>query len=132
MLIVSALFLAAAVAAVPAVPRTMRLDYFHTGAAAEERFAPDGVVVEGPWPGPSDRMLDDTNLGKYFFVVIDRATNRALYSRGFASIYGEWETTTEAKETTRTFHESLRFPEPSAPVQIVVKKRDRQNAFREV
>jgi hypothetical protein len=48
----------------------MRLDYFHTGTAADERFAPDGVVVEGSWPGPSDRMLDDTNLGRYFFVVI--------------------------------------------------------------
>ena len=33
---------------------------------------------------------------------------------------------------TRTFHESLRFPLPAAPVQVVVKKRDAQNAFREV
>ena len=55
-----------------------------------------------------------------------------LYSRGFASIYGEWETTGEAKETSRTFHESLRFPQPGGPVQIVVKKRDAKNAFREV
>ena len=111
---------------------TLRVDYFHTGDAAGERFALDGVVFEGDWPGRPDAVLDDTNLGKYFFVVLDRKTNRPLYSRGFASIYGEWETTDEAKEMTRTFHESVRFPAPTAPVQLVLKKRDRQNAFREI
>jgi hypothetical protein len=119
-------------AAPPEPPRAMRLDYFHTGTATEERFSLDGVVLEGPWPGPSDRRLDDTNFGKYAFEVIDRATNRVLYSRGFASIYGEWETTSEARDTSRGFHESVRFPAPAAPVQVVMKKRDARNAFREV
>ncbi len=118
-------------AAAPA-PRTMRVDYYHTGDAAEERFSLDSVAIEGEWPGRLDRLVDDTNLGKYLFEVRDRKTNRILYSRGFASIYGEWETTDEAKETHRTFSESVRFPAPDAPVQLVLKKRDAQNAFREV
>jgi hypothetical protein len=33
---------------------------------------------------------------------------------------------------TRAFHESVRFPEPPGPVQVVIEKRDAQNAFREV
>ena len=64
--------------------------------------------------------------------MIDRATNRVLYSRGFASIYGEWETTDEAKERFHTFHESLRFPAPAGPVRVVVRKRDAKNAFQEI
>jgi hypothetical protein len=115
-----------------AAPRTMRLDYFHTGNAAEEVFALDSAVLEGEWPGPPDKAIDDTNLGKYYFEVVDRRTNRILFSRGFASIFGEWELTEEAKETRRTFHESLRFPEPAGPVQVVLKKRDQRNAFTEV
>ena len=128
------MFLYAAMATgVSAAPRTMRVDYFHTGNASEERFSLDRVVLEPlEWPGNPARSIDDTNLGKYFFEVIDRASNRVLYSRGFASIYGEWETTGEAKEILRTFHESLRFPAPAGPVQILVKKRDARNAFREV
>ena len=114
-------------------PRTLRLDYYHTGTAASEVFAVDRLVVEPTaWPGNPAQPVDDTNLGKYLFEVIDRASNRVVYSRGFASIFGEWETTGEAKAATRTFHESLRFPMPPAPVQVVVKKRDSRNAFREV
>src|SRR5207302_9982031 len=62
----------------------------------------------------------------------DAATGRIVYSRGFSSIYGEWETTAEAKSLHRTFSESLRFPAPDKPVRIVVSKRDRKNAFRDI
>ncbi len=80
-------------------PRTMRVDYFHTGKADAEWFSFDRVVLEPlPWPGNPRKPIDDTNLGKYLFEVIDRASNRVVYSRGFASVFGEWETTGEAKE----------------------------------
>ena len=127
------LLLAAALqAAAPAEPPpTLRLDYFHTGSATEERFALDSLAVEGPWPGNPRRPVDDTNLGRYLFEVRDRATNAVVYSRGFASIYGEWETTEEASRAFRTFHESVRFPMPAGPVQVIVKKRDAQGLFRE-
>jgi hypothetical protein len=113
-------------------PRTLRLDYFHGGAATEEHISFDGLVLEGPWPGRLDRAIDDTNLGRYYFEVLDRKTNHVLYSRGYASIFGEWQETPEAKEVRRQFHESLRFPAPTAPVQVVVKRRDAQNAFHEM
>jgi hypothetical protein len=117
----------------PAAPRTMRVDYFHTGDATEERFALDRLVLEPlPFPGRPDRAVDDTNLGKFLFEVRELATQRLLYSRGFASIYGEWETTAEAKTAHRTFSESLRFPAPTAPAQVVVKRRAADRTFREV
>jgi hypothetical protein len=89
-------------------------------------------VREGPWPGLLDRAVDESNLGRYLFEVRDRGTNRLLFSRGFASVYGEWETTDEAKQVRRAFHESVRFPEPTGPAQVLLKKRDASQAFREV
>src|SRR5262245_1668768 len=112
---------------------TMRVDYYHTGTATQESFSLDRIVIEPlPWPGHPQKNIDETNLGKYIFEVRERATNRLLYSRGFASIYGEWETTDEAKTMSRSFSESFRFPQPDSPVQIVLKKRDAANAFREI
>jgi hypothetical protein len=111
---------------------TMRIDFYHTGNAKEERFSLDRVVREPlPWSGNPSRPLDDTNRGKYFFEVADAASGRILYSRGFSSIYGEWETTGEAQKIDRTFSESIRFPAPAAPFRVVVKKRDSRNAFRD-
>jgi hypothetical protein len=129
----ASILLALALTASAAPPRTFRVDAFHTGNATEERFALDRLVVEPlPFPGNPDRPLDELNIGRYLFEVRDLATNRLLYSRGYATIFGEWETTAEAKEVNRTFHESLRFPAPDSPVQVVVRKRDGRNAFREI
>jgi IgA Peptidase M64/Peptidase M64 N-terminus len=116
-----------------AAPGTMRVDYFHTGTSKEEHFSLDRVVIEPlEWPGNPGRPLDDTNLGKYLIEIVDRTTNRVVYSRGFASIFGEWETTPEADATTRTFQESVRFPAPERPVRLVIKKRDARNDFHEL
>jgi hypothetical protein len=116
-----------------AAPGTMRVDYYHTGNEKEERFSLDRVVLEPlPWPGNLSRPLDGTNRGKYFFEVADAASGQAIYSRGFSSIYGEWETTGESKTVNRTFSESLRFPAPDRPVRIAVSKRDAKNVFRRI
>ena len=109
----------------------MRVDYLQTGGLGIEAVALDRIVNDGPWPGSRTSLVDETNLGKYLFEVVDRGTNRVLYSRGFASLYGEWETTPEAGEMHRTFSGTLRFPWPKSPVQLVLKKRDRVNAFHE-
>jgi hypothetical protein len=110
---------------------TMRVDYLHTGGRGIEAVAIDRILNDGPWPGSRTNLVDDTNLGKYLFEVVDRATNRVIYSRGFASLFGEWETTPDAKDVHRTFSGTLRFPWPKQPVQVVMKKRDRLNAFHE-
>ena len=112
---------------------TMRVDYYHTGNATQEHFSLDRVVVEPlGWPGDPQKAIDTTARGKYFFEVVDDASKKVVYSRGFASVYGEWETTAEAKAMNRTFSESLRFPGVDKPAHIVLKKRDAKNAFQDV
>ena len=120
-------------AVLSAAPNTMRVDYYHTGNSKQEIFSVDRIQIEPlPWPGDISRTIDDTNLGKYFFEVRDDKKKRVLYSRGFASIFGEWETTDEAKQTTKTFSESFRFPAPDVAVEIVLKKRNADNSWREI
>jgi len=132
-LIIAFAFLFLFVTAAGAATQTMRLDYYHTGDASSEVFSVERIVIEPlPWPGDLKQASDTSNLGKYFFEVRDAKTKQVLYSRGFASIYGEWETTDEAKTSKRTFTESLRFPAPSAPVSIVVKKRDAKNIWQDI
>jgi hypothetical protein len=112
--------------------KTMRLDYYHTGDASHEVLSLERVVSDGPWAGSRQLLIDDTNFGKYFFDVIDAESGELIYSRGFASLYGEWETTGEAREMHRTYHESVRFPWPKNPVKVVLRKRDDLTTFHEI
>jgi hypothetical protein len=68
-------------------------------------------------------LVDPFDWGEYSFKVLDAETNKLLYSRGFCSVFGEWRTTAEAKRRWGTFHESLRFPWPQRPVQVVLRHR---------
>lgn len=112
--------------------KTMRVDYFHTGNAKEETFAIDKVQNDGNWPGSQKILIDKLELGPYFFKIIDEETKTLLYSRGFASIFGEWQTTLEAEIQWGTFHESLRFPWPLKTVRLFIMKRDENNNFQAV
>ncbi len=114
-------------------PATVRLDYFHTGDHEMEVFSVDEIVIEPlPWPGNTSWPIDETHRGKYLFEILDPATGDVIYSRSFSSIYGEWETTGEARRMKRTFHESLRFPHPGKSVEIVLRKRGASNEFTEI
>jgi len=113
--------------------KTVRIDYHHSGHADLELISLQRIRVEGPWAGSRTRLLDDLNLGKYFFEIVDVQTQRVLYSRGFSSIYGEWETTGPAAAgTLGTLEETLRFPEPKLPFQVRMRKRDASGIFGEI
>ncbi|MGP0097932.1 MAG: IgA Peptidase M64 [Terriglobales bacterium] len=124
LVLVSLLNGAAVFAASQAAPRTLRVDYYHTGNSHEEWFSMDRIVLEPlEWPGNPGKTIDESQLGNYLFEVRDRASGKLLYSRGFGSVFGEWKTTEEALHANRTFSESLRFPNPEAPVVVSLKER---------
>ncbi|NWJ52741.1 MAG: peptidase M64 [Bacteroidetes bacterium] len=112
--------------------KTMRLDLFHNGTASEEHFSVDQTVNDGLWPGSKTKLIDRLELGSYFFQVIDKESKTLLYSRGFANVFGEWQSTPEAKKDWGTFQESLRFPWPLKPVTVIVEKRDATNHFEPI
>ena len=112
--------------------KTMRLDYFHSGTSSEDHFAKDKVVSDGIWGGSRKSLIDDLKFGPYFFEVIDKESKVLLYSRGFASVFGEWQSIPDATRNWGTFSESLRFPWPKKPVTVIINKRDSTNNFSKV
>ncbi|NQT25361.1 peptidase M64 [candidate division KSB1 bacterium] len=111
--------------------QTMRVDYIHSGTAKTEAFSVDEIYIESVWAGSHKNLIDTLNLGKYLFEIYDVKTNQLIYSRGFCSIFGEWQTTDEAKNRRRAFSESIRFPNPKNKVKITLSSRDDNNIFME-
>ncbi len=115
------------------INKTMRLDYYHTADADKEIMTIDCIYQQGEWGGNPDQLLDPFNNGLYRIQIYDIASNTLIYSRGFNSYCGEYQTTRPAIENIKkTFHESARFPCPQKPVLFVLQKRDNQNLFHPV
>lgn len=112
---------------------TMRLDYFHSGDHRKELFSLDQLVIEPlSWAGNHNQPIDKLTRGKYLAEIYDIKSKQLIFSQSFSSIFGEWETTNEATQLSRSFHESVRFPQPSDSFLLVIKKRDKSNEFKSV
>jgi hypothetical protein len=115
-----------------AAPRTLRVDYYHTGNSQQEWFSLDRTVLEPlDWPGNPAKAIDESGLGNYLFEVREKQSGKLAYSRGFNSAFAEWRDTKEALLANRTFSESLRFPSPEVPVEVSLKAR-KGESFQEV
>jgi hypothetical protein len=111
----------------------MRVDFYHTGNHETEMFSLEQVVIEPlPWTGNMHRPIDETLRGKYLFEIVDPESGNIAWSRSFSSIYGEWETTSEARWMNRTYHESVRFPAQENEFDLVLKMRTPGNGFEEI
>jgi hypothetical protein len=117
----------------------MRVDYYHIGTKGQEQITLDKVYEEGAWPGSKVDLLDTLNLGDSFFKVTDLQTNNLIYSRGYSTLFGEWQTTDEAMNgVSKTCQETVRFPFPKRKVVVNFYRRDKfvaageMMAFREV
>lgn len=111
---------------------TLRIDYIHSGNSDTEHFSIARYITEGAWGGKTAHPIDSLTLGLYFLEISDYQTGKLLYSQGFNSVFGEWQTTQEAQNITREFHESIRIPYPQRIVTITLKKRDTQNILKPI
>ncbi len=111
------------------VDQTIRFDFFHTGNKTTETISFDKLVKEGEWSGPKKNLIDPFGYGNYFFKVFDVTSNNLIYSRGFSTLYQEWQTTEESKNTIRSFPGSIIMPFPKEKIRVEIYRRDRKNNF---
>lgn len=114
------------------VNKTMRVDYIHGGNAVSEDFKVFGIKNDGEWGGRVRVMNDPYNLGLYAFDIVDAASGKIIYTQGFCSVFGEWQTTAEAGKMNKNFEECARFPWPKNIFKLVMRKRDSTNTFQTI
>ncbi|MBW1827669.1 MAG: hypothetical protein JRI78_11995 [Deltaproteobacteria bacterium] len=113
--------------------KTMRIDYYHFGNAQSEEVTVDQIYMQDIWAGNLKNLIDPFNNGAYFVKVYDVASNVLIYSKGFNSIFGEYQTTDPAiNGEKRTYHESALIPCPKASVIFVLEKRNKMNILKPV
>jgi hypothetical protein len=107
--------------------KTLRLDYYHTGNSVEDSYSIDELIEEPYWGGSKTNLLDRFDYGKYKFIIKDFESGKEIYSRTYATLFSEWQTTDEAKQTIKSFRETIIFPYPKNPVIVEFYSRDKKN-----
>lgn len=111
--------------------KTLRIDYFRTGNSETEIISIDELIEEPFWGGSKTNLIDVFDYGNHKFEVYDLATETLIFSNTSSSLFSEWQTTAEARETWRTFSETIIFPFPKQKVFVVFYTRDRSNEWVE-
>lgn len=111
--------------------KTLRMDYYHSGNSDEESYYFDELIEEPYWGGSKINLVDTFEYGHYYMKVFNKSNDSLLYSRGFSSLFGEWQTTDEAKITQRSLSEAVVFPYPKQIVDVVLYSRNWNGIFEE-
>ena len=107
--------------------KTLRLDYYHTGNDTSDSYSFDELIEEPYWGGSLHKLLDEFDYGKYKIIVKDYSSGKEIYSRTYSTLFSEWQTTDEAKQTIKSFSETIVFPYPKNIVLVEFYSRDRKN-----
>ena len=112
--------------------KTMRIDYNHTGDATHELISLDQIYQYDNWGRSKTHLIDNFNNGKYYLKVYDLTTGVLIYSKGFNSYYGEYESSEPAiKGIQKTYYESAIIPYPKKQIRLAFEKRNAQNLLEE-
>lgn len=103
--------------------KTLRIDYIHAGTATTDVYALDELIEEPFWGGPKTNLVSPFDYGEFKYTVTDDATGELIFSKGYSSLFAEWQTTAEARELSRAYPENVVMPFPRKPATVDFYKR---------
>ncbi|HZL09695.1 MAG TPA: M64 family metallopeptidase [Prolixibacteraceae bacterium] len=112
--------------------KTLRLDYYHCGNADSEKYYFDELIQEPYWAGSEINLIDTNVYGNQFVEVYTADTNELIYSRGYSTLFGEWQSTPEAKTTDCCYPESIVMPFPREKVIVTIVSRNKKGEMEKV
>lgn len=111
---------------------TMRFDFLLGGNNREERVYPEQIKKERFWAGSQKNLTDMFNYGNYRFRIFDAKSDSLLFSKGFSSLFEEWQSTAEAKKVDKTFYQSAIFPFPKYNIRLEIDSRQWEGNFKNI
>ncbi|MEY8686826.1 IgA Peptidase M64 [Bacteroides sp. AN502(2024)] len=100
--------------------KTLRVDYIFTGNAAQQAIYLDELSQLPTWAGRRHHLSELPLEGNGQIIVKDLANKQCIYKTSFSSLFQEWLSTDEAKETAKGFENTFLLPYPKQPVEIEV------------
>lgn len=111
---------------------SLRMDVFQCGDADSSHYVFERFIIEPHFGGSKVNLIDPFNFGTNRVKVVDAQTNTLIYSRGYNTLFREWQTTPEASSMERCYEESVSVPRPIHEAYIILEIRNFNGEFEEV
>jgi hypothetical protein len=112
--------------------KSLRFDFLLAGDAEQIQVFPAQMKQEPFWAGSHKNLTDTFNYGTYRFRVLDFNSGSLLFLKGFSTLFQEWQSTAEAKTTTKTFYQAVIFPYPKQKVKLEIDARHWDSNFETI
>lgn len=109
--------------------KVLRFDFMLAGDYQKTHVYPMGMKEEPYWAGSYNNLIDPFNYGNFVYELYTSAGDTLIYSRGFCTLFQEWQTTQEAKTMERSFYEVATMPFPRNKARLVIRMRERTGSF---
>jgi hypothetical protein len=109
--------------------KVLRFDFMLAGNSEKTIVYPVGMKEEPFYGGSKTQLTDPFNYGNFRYELFDDSDGRLIYSRGFCTLFQEWQTTVEAKSMERSFYEVATMPFPREKARFVLSIRQRSGVF---
>lgn len=110
----------------------MRVDYQVFTSSNFDSIAIHSVSVIDSFSFNKNTHIDSFNYGMHKIEIYDSLSNKLIYSKGFSSLYQEWQFTPEANDGRQAFEMSFLFPFPKTTVKLIFYNRNKENTFTSV
>ncbi|MEG1660129.1 MAG: IgA Peptidase M64 [Bacteroides sp.] len=100
--------------------KTLRIDYLFSGDATHQFIYVDELSQLPTWAGRQHHLSELPLKGNGQIILRDLTTKKCLYKTSFSSLFQEWLSTDEAKQTAKGFENTFLLPYPIKAVEIEV------------
>ena len=111
---------------------SMRFDFLLGGNSNEVMVYPGQIKKEPHWAGSHTNLTDTFNYGTYRFRIFNLSSGALLFSKGFCTLFQEWQTTAEAKNINKTFYQAAVFPYPKNKIRLEIDARQWKGNFKTI
>ena len=111
---------------------SLRMDVFQCGTSEGSHYVFERFIIEPHFGGSKVNLVDPFNFGTNRVKVIDAQSNTLIYSRGYNTLFREWQTTEEATRMERCYEESVNVPLPRNEAYVILEIRNFDGEFEEV
>ena len=103
----------------------LRIDYLMGGTASTTEVFMEQVKKEPFYGGSRVNLIDGDDYGTFRYRMYHSQTGKLIFSKGFCSLFQEWQTTTESHSVKRSFYQVAILPYPAVRVRFTIERKTR-------